>query len=131
MGLESVGHVALAAVFGSAAVSKARALGRFTEYLENPFRRWAKCVATAVIVCEMALAMGLLVDSDRRGVLGGAALCLVAVSLFIAWRLVVLDETECGCWGLKQRAKQRAGSRPNADRGDVWVNAVRPAWYAF
>ncbi len=94
-----VGHLVLAVVFGSAAMLKARAFWAFADDLRIPFRGASTGVAAAVIGGEALLAVGLFTFVGEPRVLAAASRFVVFATLFIALRLILTDETECGCWG--------------------------------
>lgn len=127
----SLGHLVMAALFGSAAIAKSHSLATFVDYLRIPFQRHARRVAVAVIGVESTLAAGLIVFAGRPSVLLLTGAFLLAATLFIALRLVPFDETECGCWGLSSTAQAKDPLGLQTSRRTMIVNALRPTWYAL
>ncbi|MDQ2831709.1 MAG: hypothetical protein M3Y74_22015 [Chloroflexota bacterium] len=126
--VQLVGQVVLAALLGSAALVKARSFRAFTAYLATPFAAYATAVAGCVISVEAVVAGGLLLGVGLPRIaqlsLAGAVLFLLVVTAFLAYRLVLSDNTTCECWG-------GAGRRTTDADEDVRLSAVRPMWYGL
>lgn len=123
-------HLALAAVFGSAAVAKARTFPVFADYLHVPSRWMTRIVAGGVIGVEVCLAAGLLVIPQWQPVLLATGAFVLAASAFLAWRLISSDETGCQCWGVH-------GPLHPLDRAtfpsthDILAGILAPTWFGI
>lgn len=91
-------RVALAAVFLSAAVAKARNLPALREYLQPVFRSFVIPAGWVAVADETCVALLLIAwDAPVSGWVAVAAAALVTV--FYAVRLCLADGVRCACWG--------------------------------
>jgi hypothetical protein len=91
-------RIALAAVFLSAAVAKARNLPALREYLEPVFHSFAKPAGWVAVAGETCVALLLIAwDAPVSGWVAVAAVALVTA--FYAVRLCLANGVRCACWG--------------------------------
>lgn len=132
MGLVVSGRLLLAAVFASAAVLKLRSRAEFTRSLQVPFRRGAPYAAITVICMEVVIAAALLAFPMGPIALTASGLFVFSASCFLALRLILVDETDCNCWGTRE---QRPGEAEpigwESRRYNVLKSAFQPAWFGL
>jgi hypothetical protein len=126
-----LGQLGVALVFGSAAVLKARSFHAFADDLRIPFRSAAASVAVAVISSEVLLAVSLVTFIGEPRVLATTGLFVVLATLFIALRLVLVDESECGCWGSSRMPSGHAYIGWQDSPRQSLFDALRPAGYGM
>jgi hypothetical protein len=93
-------RVLIAAVFLTSAIAKLRSFRDVRTFLVPVFRGWSTGMARIVLAGEILLATTLLVfwHSESPGWL--VVIAMAGFSAFYAIRLVVADDTKCGCWGV-------------------------------
>jgi hypothetical protein len=126
--LQLLGTILLGLVFGSSALAKVLSFNQFVVYLSTSFRTVATGIAAALIGVEVILSLALfstlVFDSPSPEVVPIAlALFMVVTTAYVSYRLVITDETRCGCWGIHQQ--------PLGEREGVIASSLRPAWYGF
>jgi hypothetical protein len=122
-----IGSIILMAVLSSAAITKIFSFATVTNDLRTFFRHYSRLIATLVISLEIGLATSILLAMWIQGIMQLALLSCVAffvsATIFLAYRLVVHNNTHCGCWGMQQSRRR--------DIEDSLTNIIRPAWYGF
>lgn len=110
---------ALALVFASAAVQKARKLQHFANFLTANGSAGARRAAHVVVTVEVVIALSMAIPTTAIASAFTAAVFLCAATAFVAHRYRRSDPVECHCWG---------GS---PDDNDTNRDLVRPAWIAL
>lgn len=126
--VQILGTVLLGLVFGSSAIAKLLGFNQFVAYLTSSFRALASGIAAAVIAFEAILSLalfGTLVSNavNPELILATLALFMLVTTAYVSYRLVITDETRCGCWGVPQQ--------PLGEREVAIASSLRPAWYGF
>jgi hypothetical protein len=127
---DTIPRVVLAIMLGWSALGKLHSLAQFTVDLRPVVGRFARALATGTPTVEALIALGLLVPGEVAvHAESAAALFLLAATGFIAWRLVVSPETDCGCWGPSRRTSRFAETATQPEQHFVADMALLP-WFA-
>lgn len=88
---------------GSAALAKSIDINKFSTYLELPFNRFRYYVAISIVGFEWILCLGLVLSTFHAQLapyaLRVAACFLLIATSYLAYRLLMNDNTQCNCWG--------------------------------
>lgn len=125
-------RLGLASIFGSAAILKARSLPAFVDDLRSIFRALSLPLAISVIGVEGLLAVAFIVlERGLFPVLLACSSFVLFATLFIALRLLLIGESDCGCWGANSKAGRKSHIGWTGSPRHSFVDVLRIAGYGL